>query len=1049
MAGWIDVVHCPNPLRPVADRRVRRVLLTGTDTVESIVKRLGLQATPLAASLNMVTVPRKRWHKKRVRTTDTLILMQCAAGVETGLLGAKILMNAAWYEIAATALLTFLTSDLVIGLALTMVANAIMSNKGGKSGSQESSPATYSIDGGSNSIRPYEPLPLVLGEHQVFPDYGSRPYTEFVPDETTTRIVVNGTASYKVYDVPPFTFPEWPESAVPGEPWTLIVEDEYTAWYGDNAPRTYRRDDDMTIEAPHTFVVRVSPPNGQSATIRINDWESYQRDLDDGSRWPDTRKWESLTPTREAIEFYGYWYTDHTERLVSIFNFGFGDLTITNPRVGSNDLGLLKAWQRSDSYVVPGQGDRTYLSGFTSPDWPTNEFPTNVESVDGGKLEQRANIENGGWIVREGAQACGYVQIDIAGRLFRQSTSGIKNLSCTLEMQYQVEGQTGWTDFPFSPYTLTNGFMAVLRKTFTANLGVPIKRVQVRRVTPEETDANRVSDLECSRVKWFRSETALYPAQRRLGLLINATGQLSGRLERFSAFVQAKHWIWSSTAPWTEGVYPGDGQAPWFWGPTTNPAWLFLYYARGGFLNAAAAPGYLGWQGWIDRPDASNGARLFGAGLTNDRIDYAALVAWGRFCDLHGLQCRMVIDARRSAGEVLDDIAAAGRASKTWATGKLSVVWEEAGQPAVAGFGMPNILAGTFNIAYDTDDTIDEFGLQYTRSDADYAADTVYATVPGVSLPVNQRMENAAFAMPRSLAQRLVNLLAASKFFHRRRISWESNIEALAVQRGDVVRLTHDLTAWAYSGRLLGLRAETKVVAESLEAKFIVELTLSCPVENPGGSPEFYLWVRRPSGVWVSVQVVPPATRTNTVEVLTPWGLADAPGILSGSLDDLNEVSDYPDSIPEDWMFLAGPTPTPGKRVRIVAMEPANQRRVKITARDEYEEFFPMEWGTSGAPLPPSGEARVARAYNLAALPQEDGGTRLAWELDAAHGALVTVRVNQGPEQQVPITGQMAVVGYELFLPAYPAGTRLDIHVLPVAAGTPVAIQGDELTITV
>lgn len=1042
MAGWIDVVHCTNPLRPVADRRVRRVLLTGSDTVESIVKRLGLQATPLAVSLNMVTVPRRRWHKKRVRTTDTLILMQCAAGVEAGLLGAKILMNAAWYEIAATALLTFLTSDLVIGLALTMVANAIMSNKGAKGSSQESSPATYSIDGGSNSLRPYEPLLLVLGEHQVFADYGSRPFTEFVPDETTTRIVVNESASYKVYDVPTFTLtPDFPNPPIPSEPWTQIAADDYMLWYGDNAPRTYQRQDGNTIEAPHTFIVRVPLPNPSAQDARINDWESYQRDLDDNAiGWPDTRKWEGLTPTREAIEFYGYWYTDNVERLVSIFNFGFGDLTITQPRVGSNDLELFKAWQRSDSYVVPGQGDRTFLSGYSSPDWPTNEFPTNVEAVDGGKLEQRANIENEGWIVREGVQASGYVQIDIAGRLFRQGSSGIKNLSCALEMQYQVEGETGWTHFPFSPYTLTNGFMAVLRKTFTANLGVPIKRVQVRRVTPEETDANRVSDLECSRIKWFRPETALYPAQRRLGLLINATGQLSGRLERFSAFVRAKHWIWASTAPWPEGTYPGDGQAPWTWGETTNPAWLFLYYARGGFLNATAAPAYLGLQGWLDRPDPSNGARLFGAGLTNDRIDYAALVAWGRFCDLHGLQCRMVIDSRRSAGEVLDDIAAAGRASKTWATGKLSVVWEEAGQPEVAAFGMPNILAGTFNISYDTDDTVDEFGLQYTRSDADYAADTVYATVPGVTLPVNQRMETASFAMPRSLAQRLVNLLAASKFYHRRRISWESNIEALTVQRGDVVRLAHDLTAWAHSGRLLRLEAEGGMVRR---------ITTSCAVENPTNASTYYLWLRRPNGDWVSVQVAPPAARTNTLTVVSEWPLEQAPDVLGNTAASLNDASLWPGTIPEDWMFLAGPTPTPGKRIRIVAMEPSNQRRVKITARDEYEEFFPMEWGTSAAPMPASGEARVARAYNLVALPQADGGTRLAWELDAAHGALVTVRVNQGAEQQVPIAGQMTVVGYELLLPAYPAGTRLDIHVLPVAAGTPVAVHGEELTITV
>ncbi len=58
----------------------------------------------------------------------------------------------------------------------------------------------------------------------------------------------------------------------------------------------------------------------------------------------------------------------------------------------------------------------------------------------------------------------------------------------------------------------------------------------------------------------------------------------------------------------------------------------------------------------------------------------------------------MVVTSTRSAGEVLDDIAAAGRTKKSWAPGKLSVVWEAAGQSVVAAFGMSNIVAGSFAI---------------------------------------------------------------------------------------------------------------------------------------------------------------------------------------------------------------------------------------------------------------------------------------------------------------------------------------------------------------
>src|SRR5690606_6949623 len=54
-----------------------------------------------------------------------------------------------------------------------------------------------------------------------------------------------------------------------------------------------------------------------------------------------------------------------------------------------------------------------------------------------------------------------------------------------------------------------------------------------------------------------------------------------------------------------------------------------------------------------------------------------------------------------------------------------------------------------------------------------------------------------------------VNLIAASQVFHRRRTSWEMDIEGWVAGRGDVVQLSHDLTVWSYSGRLMGRSGNT------------------------------------------------------------------------------------------------------------------------------------------------------------------------------------------------------------------------------------------------
>ena len=1046
MTGLIEVVWCPNPLRPVADRQVRRLLSTGCDTVDSVVKRLGLHGTPLVVTLNACEVRRRRWYRKRVRPGDSLVLVQRPRGFETAILAAQLFGTINAFTMAAAAALSFLASDLVIGLAISMLANSLFgAERGGASsqGNQDTGITAYGIEGGANQLRPYAPLSLVLGEHRMFPDYASRPFSEFVTDLDTAYEVINGTATYEDRAVPVFT----PVAPVPpatsptvNPPWTLLIETDGFAYYGDNNPRTYNRQiltgGVEAITQPHSCVIK----RNIYGTIvdELTDYESYLNAGDDYT--PPAQNWRPLTATLPVIVRYGYVAYFNTERLTSIFNWGLGDLTVSDLRIGSTPLEQYNNWQRHDSAVPPGQGDRTLLVGYSSAGWPSTVYPGNVQTVEGGKLEQRDGVPNGGWVERQGSEGCRYVQVDIAGRLFRQAGGGIEALGCDMEADYMAVGSSSWVALPFSPFSVSNGSTTPVRNTYSALLGVDVLKVRVRRTTPEPAAASDVSELEWASLKMFRNADALYPAQHRTGLMIKATGQLNGRIDRLGGLVRAKHWIWNSGAAWTPGLFPGDGAAPWVWSETTNPAWLFLYYARGGFINATAAPGYLGLKGWLDRPDPANGARLFGAGLTNDRIDYATIVAWAQACYAAGLECRMVIDEQRSAGEVLDDIAAAGRASKSWATGKLSVVWEAAGQPVVAAFGMSNIVAGSFSVSYDTDTTVDEYALQYTRSDDDYEADTVYATVPGAAQPVGQKSESAVYSMTRAQAQRLVNLLAASRKYHRRKISWESTLEALAVQRGDIVQLGHDLTQWAFSGRLVELVAT---------GGKITQVRLACEVENAGNDPHFYLWVRQPGGTYMSIECVPPIGRTSVLQVMADWLVADAPGVLGQRLVDENLASNWPETIPEDWMFLAGPTPTPGKRARIIGMEPSSQRRVRITARDEYEAYYPLEFGLGGAPDIDSGEQIVARAFNLTAAPAAAGGLLLSWELAAAHGAEVMVAVDGGAATQVPVQGFMTVSGTELLLPAYAPGSHVAIQLLPVAAGTPVAVQGDSLEITV
>lgn len=1036
----VQVAYSPNPLRPAADREYRSVALAGGDTVRGIIDRIGLGGTVLAVSLNGCLVTNDMLSRTSVSAGDMLVIRQAVAGVEASKVAAWAIMQ---LEVGATAAavigatVSFAASAAIAFVATTILGSLTSRNVSASSSSSDDSPTAYSIEGGSNSTRPYEPHAIVLGQHRVFPDYGSRPFGEFILDPSTTTEVINNTPQ-TVNQLPPtFEFVGTPPEV--SEPWMLIQSDpdNNLEYYGDNAARNYVMPGGP-VTRPHTFVVRHSTATTGGDPDTAATYENYlQSPINIGGAAESV--WHPLDTPQSVITRYGYTVTYKTEQLVSIFNYGFGDIAVSDRRIGANDLGQYNAVQLDVSSVPGGQGDRTQLIGYSSPNWPTNRYPSNVQTVEGGALEQHENVLNGGWVERQGSIASRFVQIDISGRLLRQEAGNIANLSCDFEAEYQTTGSNVWVPFPFSPMTITNGSTRIVRETFSAYLDQPALKVRVRRTTVEPTDANEVSELQLPRIKFFRDGDALYPAQRREGLVIRATGQLNGTVDRLSALVEVKCWVWASSQPW-DGSAPAAGNGAWIWQASVNPGFLYLYYARGGFLNATAAPTHLGLAGWLDEPNPTNGERIFGAGLANTDIDYGTLIAWAQWCAAQNLECHMSLTEVKSVFTVLNTIAAAGRARMSWAPGKLSVWWEAAGQPSTAAFGASNIVAGTFKIAYDTDESIDGFVMSYTRVDDDYQPDEVRATLPGIAQPVNWQSVEAAYSMPRSQAQRLVNLLAAAKHYFRRSISWESTAFGLTVATGDVIQLAHDLTRWAYSGRL---------VAVDIDSGRVRSATLSAEVESVPGDASFWLMVTPPGSDPVSYRCVRPTERTRTLQLVDIWPAESAPGWLDASAPNEAASLFYEDTVPEDWTWLAGPAPTPGKRVRIIGTEPSSDRRVRITARDEVAEYYPLEWGLGSVPNVASRERVVARLFNLAAAQTVDGGQRVTWELDGAVGADVRVSISGGAEQQVPIAGRLTVVGSELFLPAYAAGTRLRIHALPVAAGVPVAIEDDAVDIVV
>ena len=252
---------------------------------------------------------------------------------------------------------------------------------------------------------------------------------------------------------------------------------------------------------------------------------------------------------------------------------------------------------------------------------------------------------------------------------------------------------------------------------------------------------------------------------------------------------------------------------------TSNPAWLFRWYARG--LHAG-------------------GRLVAGVGLPDTRIDEASIVAWGAWCEAQGLGCNHVLDRATTHADVLTLIAQCGRASPTWQTGRLGVVWEDRGRAATALITPGNIVAGTFGVEYAAGQTADEIAVRYIEPELDWQYNTLRRRVPGAAggpgdpraagepgdprasgapgdprasgAPGDPRASGATVTATITLqgitdaTQAAVecNLQAARQVYHRRRFGWEMAAEGLSIARGDVVHITHSLIDGGTAGRLAG-----------------------------------------------------------------------------------------------------------------------------------------------------------------------------------------------------------------------------------------------------
>ena len=602
-------------------------------------------------------------------------------------------------------------------------------------------------------------------------------------------------------------------------------------------------------------------------------------------------------------------YNGDDQYLYQAFHLGLSAATFSDWKIGDN---AIENYSDVDWSYIDSMGRLA-------------DFPGNVDTTSGGELTYAD-----GWMTRTTSENTYRIGIDIEGALFYANDDGsLGNTSVDLTIEYrpvgsgtwlaptklEAQGSSGFTNGNYVTYTENtypnsywdedgnyhDGAVVVVTKTkWVAGSGNEIRitgksqtprratlfftpassgqfEVRVKRLTADSTSTRRQNKTYWSALKSYQVDNGDYENQYRIGIKIKASEQLNGSIQQMSAIGTSKANYWNGSA--------------WVLAETSNPAHWYMDFARG-------------------RKNAA-GKVVYGVGLADSQIDVANLHAWATFCSTENLTFNAVLDGSQTAADVLSVISRCGFASPSWASGKLGVVWDARNAAPVAAFGMSNIIKNSFEVRYITEQLADEIVLRYINPDKDWIQDEVRVVVNGVTNPIRSTTVDILGCTNTTMAGKFANYLAAQQYYRRRRITWDCDFEGFVCQRGDVVLLSHDLTQWGYSGRIVSVDGNT--------------ITLDRKVPRNGSTE--YVMLKEPDGTMTTYSAT---AETGDDDTLT---LTTTPAFQDGYL-------------PMDHLWFFSPLATPGKKVKIISVQPISESRIQIVATDEDPEFYTAWDGT-------------------------------------------------------------------------------------------------------
>ena len=645
----------------------------------------------------------------------------------------------------------------------------------------------YSLYGAQNRVEAFARVPKVLGRHRFVPPLGAHPYTETIGGDQYLRMLF--VWGYGPLEVSDLKIGETPLSEYEG------IEVQTRQGYPTDAPLTLYSNavlqNDLQVALRHStgYVTRTSEADAEELSIDI----TFARGLFKFGRGSNKVATTVEVEVQYAPTGTENWSTgaqdfrevaaETVELPVVPVTYVTGGVSYQTSRIDRVAFDPAAAIVKIVSGVVHRAG--LDIGGVVSPTLLAGHIP----------LARILRTSSDTGVIVAGAITDDRLPLT-AGVVF-EGEDDFKVIAGMAADQIQIAAGK----IKYSPLLVTAKQATTLRSAVSFKVPKGQYDVRLRRLTGDATSDNTFDECMWTALRTVRSTAPIKMQGLAVtAIRIKATDQLNGMVDRFNGVVQA--------------LIPDYTGSEWVVQPTSNPASIYRHILQGAGNN---------------RP------------LGNARLDLQKIEAWHTRCRLAGHAYDAVIDYDTSVRDVLQDVAALGRASPAIVDGRWSVVEDIAQSVPVQHFTPRNTFGFEAQKAFD--DQPQALRVRFINRDNGWAADERLVFADGVSETTATHYETLELAGVTSADQAWKHgrYHLATALLRPERYQFNTDIEHLVCTRGDLVRLTHDVPMFGVaSARIVGrqLDEDGKVQALVLDAEVTQETartySLRCRTETGG-----------------------------------------------------------------------------------------------------------------------------------------------------------------------------------------------------------------------